>query len=328
MPNPNARPHRELVVPDDVSGERLDRWLASLDEPDLTRSQWKKVLDAGDVTCKGEPVPARYSVKSGDVLMVTLPVTEPIDIIPEDVPHRVVYSDDDLIVVDKPAGVVTHPAIGNRTGTLVHGLLHRFGALAESGDPTRPGLVHRLDKETTGLLVVARSARALRPLQRAMAAREITRIYRALVWGHISDDEGEIDLPIGRSRRDPTRMAVRSDGRPSVTRYVLHERFRFCDLLNVSLLTGRTHQIRVHCAHLNHAVVGDPDYGGRESQLRGVFGPDRPLARDILKLLTRQALHAAELRFHHPFSGEALAFESPLPSDFAAVLAQLMASGR
>ena len=222
----------------------------------------------------------------------------------------VIHEDDDVLVIDKPAGLVVHPGAGNTTGTLVHGLLARYPELADVGDPIRPGIVHRLDRDTSGLMVVARTAPALEALGVAMRRRAITRRYRALAWGQVAEPRGLIDAPIARSPREPTRMAVVVGGREARTAYEVLARY---DLpvevteLRCVLETGRTHQIRVHLRALGHPVVGDPRYGGDRASL--------PVGR--------QFLHAEHLAFRHPLSGEQLAFDSPLPDDLAAALAGL-----
>jgi 23S rRNA pseudouridine1911/1915/1917 synthase len=205
----------------------------------------------------------------------------------------------------------------------------RLGSLATVGGGERPGIVHRLDKDTSGLMVIACSDRAYQELRRAIEAREVKRTYLALVCGHVGEDRGTVELPIGRSLRNRKKMAV--DGaaaRPALTSYRLRERFRAYDLLEVELGTGRTHQIRVHFSHLGHPVFGDPDYGGREKWHRGMFGPERPLARKLLAALNRQALLAARLQLAHPVTGEALDFSCEPPDDFRSVLDLLRVEGR
>jgi len=225
------------------------------------------------------------------------------------------------VVVNKPAGMVTHPGIGNNTGTLVNALVFHFGQLSTEGGVDRPGIVHRLDKDTSGLLVVARTDAIYAALQQAIQKREMKRSYVALVWGHVKEEEGTIDLPIGRSLRNRTRMAVTHSGsREAVTHYRVSRRYPVVDFLEMSLETGRTHQIRVHLSHVGHPVLGDPDYGGRDKRLKSVFGPERPLARQLLSLIDRQALHAQRLEFDHPGTGCRLKFEAPLPEDFRQVL--------
>jgi 23S rRNA pseudouridine1911/1915/1917 synthase len=227
----------------------------------------------------------------------------------EDIPLHVVYEDSDLLVVDKAAGMVVHPAPGNWTGTLVNALLGRGGDLADGSGPERAGLVHRLDKETSGLLVVAKSEIAHRRLSAAIAARRVTRRYAAMAWGHLAADTLTVDQPIARDPRDRKRMAVVSTGKSARTDFFRLGRFASADLLRAHLHTGRTHQLRVHLASVGHPVVGDDTYGG---------GGGRRLAEIPAK---RHFLHAAWLQFHHPVSGEQMDFRSPLPDDLHRSLA-------
>lgn len=300
-----------LEVPAALDGERVDRVVSML--TGLSRSDAASVVDAGGVLLDGVVVDAgKRRVAAGQVLVLAGPLPsgpEPPTADPA-VAVPVVHADDDVIVVDKPEGLVVHPGPGNLTGTLVHGLLARYPEIAGVGDPMRPGIVHRLDKGTSGLLVVARSELAYDDLVDQLAAREVHRGYVALVWGHPEAPSGLVDAPIGRSPRDPLRMAVVADGKPSRTRYDTVATFR--DPVEVARLTcrletGRTHQIRVHLQALGHPVVGDPLYGGVRT------GLDLP----------RPFLHAAHLAFRHPRTGEGLAFDSALPADLQAVLDRL-----
>lgn len=323
MTAPDSDQFDELMfeVPSDMPGERLDKYLGDLPDLELSRSQVKKLIDDDLVWVDGEKVAGKYKLQGGETIKLSIPPTPPSDVHGEDIPLDIVYEDDQMVVVNKPAGMVTHPAVGNRTGTLVNALVFRFGQLPVEGGSDRPGIVHRLDKDTSGLLVVARTDRAYAVLQKAIQAREIARTYLALVWGHLKAEEGSIDLPIGRSTRDRTRMAVtHAASREAITHYRLLKRYSSLDLLEVTLETGRTHQIRVHLSHLGHPVLGDPEYGGRDQRLKSVFGPDRPQARELLGVIGRQALHALRLELDHPGDGRRLSFEAPLPEDFRRVL--------
>ncbi len=296
-------------IPAALDGERVDRVIALL--TDLSRSAVARLIDAGSVRLDQTvvTVPARR-VAEGSHLVVDLPPRR--DPAPEpdsSVEFLVRHEDPDLLVIDKPAGLVVHPGAGHEAGTLVNGLVARYPELFGVGEPHRPGIVHRLDRGTSGLLVVARTQEAYDALVAQLAAHEPERIYRALVWGHPATDQGTIDAPIGRSPRHPTRMTVSDQGRPAVTHYVVDRRFalpRPTSLLTCGLETGRTHQIRVHLKAIGHAVVGDRDYDGGRPGL----DPGRPF------------LHAGELRFRHPRTGSAIAVESPLPADLAQVLAE------
>jgi len=318
-----------LTVPADAAGTRIDKFLGGQSEADISRTRAQKLIDQGLVLVDGQPVAVKHRLNGGELIVITVPPGPPSVVVGEDLPLDIVFEDDYLAVVNKPAGMVTHPAPGNRTGTLVNAIVHYFHTLSGAPGVNRPGIVHRLDKDTSGLLVVARDDSTYAGLQKAIQSRQLKRIYLALVWGHLKDDRGEIDMPVGRSPRDRKKMAVTGAApREAITRYRVVERFRSYDLLEVSLQTGRTHQIRVHFSHLGHPVFGDPQYGGRLKAIRGLFGPERPLANRLLTLIDRQALHAFRLEFLHPITGLSLEFESPPPPDMSLVLATLRQEGR
>jgi 23S rRNA pseudouridine1911/1915/1917 synthase len=264
-------------------------------------------------------------VGPGEIIHVALPKTPPPDVVPENIPLTVLFEDDHLLVVNKPAGMVVHPACGNYTGTLVNALLYHCNALSAVNDATRPGIVHRLDKDTSGLLVVAKNDAVHAHLARQFARRTIEREYQAIVWGLLKERTGIIETQLGRSKSDRKKMAVVADGKIAITEYAVLEQFRYLSLVSLKLRTGRTHQIRVHLAHIHHPVLGDPGYGGRQI----VWGPRTPgrkaEVQRLLKVLTRQALHARTLGFVHPVSGHRMTFESPLPPDMAEALEILRA---
>jgi 23S rRNA pseudouridine1911/1915/1917 synthase len=296
-----------IVVPEELVGMRVDRAVALL--TGWSRADVQAMVEAGDLLVDGATVAKSRRLEAGEtiaLLQVPVPTAPPG---PEPVDVVVRYADDDVIVVAKPAGLVVHPGAGHEHGTLVSGLLDRFPEIAEVGDRSRPGIVHRLDRETSGLLVVARAARAYDSLVTQLASRSVERVYTALVWGVPSARRGIIDAPIGRSEARRTRMAVRSEGRPARTEYAVERTWHtpLVALLECRLETGRTHQIRVHLAAIDHPVVGDGAY-------RGV--------RDSLPL-RRPFLHAGALAFDHPATGERVRFEEPLAPDLAAVLQQL-----
>ncbi len=302
----------EAALPEALDGERLDRVVAML--CDLPRKTAAALVDGGEVRLDGAVHTRRSTrVLHGQTIAFEMPEAEPeYELVAEDgVEFVVVHDDDDVIVVDKPAGLVVHPGAGNASGTLVHGLLARYPELVGVGDdPIRPGIVHRLDRDTSGLLVVARSARAHTALTDALRARTVTRRYRTLVWGHVEEPHGLVDAPIARSPREPTKMAVVVGGREARTEYEVERRFDLpvpCTELRCGLQTGRTHQIRVHMQAIGHPVVGDSRYGGARQSLAA----------------PRQFLHAELLGFEHPGSGEVLTFESPLPQDLRDVVAGL-----
>lgn len=267
----------------------------------------------------GEPARASRTLVRGDLIAVALATTRepPRTLTPYHVPLVAVYEDDALLVLDKPAGLVVHPAPGHWHDTLVNALVARGTALA-AGAAGRPGVVHRLDKDTSGLLVVAKTDRAHRALGRALAARRVQRVYAALVWGHVVEPR-TIDAPVARHPTDRKRMAVVPRGRAARTHVEQVARFSVCDLVRVRLETGRTHQIRVHLAHAGHPVVGDPVYGSGGS--RRITGAQRPVAEAVEAATPRQALHAALLRFAHPVSGVEREFHSEWPADLARSLA-------
>jgi 23S rRNA pseudouridine1911/1915/1917 synthase len=312
-----------LVVDAGMQSQRIDRLLAER-FPAVTRSRFQKLLRDGHVTARGKRVRSAYRVLLGDDIRIVLPPPEPTDLVPEDIPVPVCFEDDELLVVDKPAGLVVHPAAGNATGTLVHALLFHSAQLAQAGAPGRPGIVHRLDKDTSGLMVVAKTERAHVALAAALHQRSVRREYTAIVWGTPRQATGRVEGAIGRSPADRKKMAVVTrGGKPARTAYAVVESMAFSALLALQLETGRTHQIRVHLASIGHPVFGDATYGGRNSRLTQLAAPYRVLAKQALERLPRQALHAARLTFQHPVTGAALQFESPLPEDIAAALAIL-----
>lgn len=291
--------------------DRLDRFVS--ERLAISRTRVQALISQGRVLVDGRPARKSERVEEGSHIAVELPPPAPVEIPAEDLPLRIVYEDEHLLVVDKAAGMVVHPAPGHRTGTLVNALLFHVRDLSGVGGRMRPGIVHRLDRDTSGLLVVAKSDRAHQGLADALRARRIRRLYRAACWGHLEESPMTVEAPIGRDPRDRKRMAVVEGGRRAVTHARVRERWLRADLLDVALQTGRTHQIRVHLAHLGHPVVGDPVYGtGWE---RGMGGPDRAWARDLARRTPRQFLHAAELVFDHPSTGERLRLRAPLPDD-------------
>jgi 23S rRNA pseudouridine1911/1915/1917 synthase len=296
-----------LTVPATLAGDRVDRAISFL--TGWPRAAVQELIDDGAVTVDGNVVAKSHRLQEGSVVEVravpALDTGAPPEPDPEvDVDVR--FADDDVVVVAKPAGLVVHPGAGHPDGTLVNGVLARFPDIAAVGDPARPGIVHRLDRDTSGLLVIARSAAAYESLVAQLAQRSVERLYAALVWGRPSSPRGLIDAPIGRSGARRTRMAVRSAGKEARTAYQVVQTFETprCSLLECKLETGRTHQIRVHLAAIGHPVVGDGSYGGLRDQIA----------------LARPFLHAGTLGFVHPVTGEAMRFGDPLPPDLLAVL--------
>jgi 23S rRNA pseudouridine1911/1915/1917 synthase len=309
--------HRITVGAAEETG-RLDAFLAAR-LPQLSRSRVAQLLAGGRVLVNGELPRKSYRPAPGDVIEVSVPPAAAAAAVAEDIPLVIVHDDPDLIVIDKPAGLVVHPAPGHPSGTLVNALLHHVRDLSGVGGVLRPGIVHRLDRDTSGLMLVAKNDATHRALSAALKQRRIRRLYLAAAWGHLADDEITVDAPVGRAPRDRKRMAVTPTGRRAVTRLTRLARWRAADLVQAELETGRTHQIRVHLAHLGHPVVGDRTYGA--NALRGISGPDRGWAARLDRMVARQFLHAAELRFDHPRTGEAVRFRSELPPDLAAAAA-------
>jgi 23S rRNA pseudouridine1911/1915/1917 synthase len=311
------------TVPASRAGERLDRFLAEA-ERSLSRSAVQHLIDSGHVRLNDAPARASRRVREGDRIEVVRPRRAPQSLVPEAIALEAVYEDDVVAVIYKPAGMVVHPAVGHRTGTLVHALLHRYTSLAEGGGPERAGIVHRLDKGTSGLLLIARTDEAHRELARQLEAREVKRVYRALVWGKPRDREGRIEAPLARSTRDRTKFAVVArGGRFAATRYRIVREFDYLSEVLLRLETGRTHQIRVHLAHEGHPVFGDPEYGGRRGPLLKLPPTRRAHAALLLSDLDHQALHAETIGFIHPVTQAPLEFTRPVPPDFQAVLSTL-----
>jgi len=301
-------------VQEGASG-RLDRFIAT--SLDLSRTRVQGLLAGGRITVDGRVAKKSDAATPGTRIDIVVPPAEAVDMMPEDIPIELVYEDADLAVVNKAAGMVVHPAPGNRSGTLVNALLWRMPDIEGVGGRLRPGIVHRLDRDTSGLLVVAKTDRAHLGLSDALRRRRVKRRYLAVTWGHLSESPLTIEALIGRDRNDRKKMAVVEGGRPSLTRVKVRERWERADLLDVALKTGRTHQIRVHLAHVGHPVVGDSVYG--EGWERGMGGPTREWAIQLTRRTPRQFLHAAELSFDHPVSGERVSFIAPLPADLAEV---------
>ncbi len=311
-----------IDVPPGQSPERIDLYLAHHIEH-ATRSKVQQAIQAGMVLVDGRAVKPSYKVTGGERIEVTIPKPPPPDVLPEDIPLDILYEDRHLLVVNKPAGMVTHPAYGHYTGTLVNALLFHCGnALSTLNEASRPGIVHRLDKETSGLMVVARDDVTHARLADQFSRRTITREYQAFVWGTFEGRHartGTIDASLGRSSSDRKKIAVRDEGKRAVTTYEVLEEYQFLSLVRLRLMTGRTHQIRVHLHHIGHPVFGDPTYGGR----RIAWGPtgrkEKELVHTLLQQMPRQALHAKTLGFVHPATGKKMQFDSDLPEDMLAL---------
>ncbi|MBO4383852.1 MAG: RluA family pseudouridine synthase [Clostridia bacterium] len=294
-----------LSVGADDAGYRLDAYIAR--ETGLTRNAVQRLTDGGFVLLNGAIPKAGAKLKAGDGVTVAPPPPAAADLIPQDIPIDIVYQDKDVAVINKAKGMVVHPAAGNPDGTLVNAIMYHIGDLSGIGGEIRPGIVHRIDRMTSGLLVVAKNDAAHNFLSDELKTHSVSRVYYCLVEGNIREDEGTVDAPIGRSRTDRKKMAVTPDGRNAVTHWRVLERFGDITFLRVELETGRTHQIRVHMAYIKHPIVGDEVYGRAKNRL-GITG---------------QALHAGELTFTHPRTGERMHFTAPLPGDFSAALEKL-----
>jgi len=313
----------KISTPQKASGKRIDLFLSQKDFG-LSRAFIQKLISDQNILVDGKPIKPSYKIKGGEKIQIEVPPLKKPSLEPEDIPLDMVYEDSDLLVVNKKAGMVVHPAAGNYSHTLVNALLFHCKDLSGINGVLRPGIVHRLDKNTSGLLVVAKNDLAHLSLTEQIKNRTLLREYIAIIWGHMPAEKGTIEAPIGRATKDRKKMAVsRLKGRESLTQYRVLERFDLCDLLSIRLKTGRTHQIRVHLSYLNHPVLGDPEYGGRQRRIKGIYDRERPFAQKLLSLIERQALHAKKLGFVHPRTKACQEFDSELPEDIESVLALL-----
>lgn len=329
--SPTAEP-LDISVPPGAEGERIDRLLANT-LPDRSRSFLKRLIEDGCLDAAGEHgatiIEPSYRVKPGERFLLRIPASVDPEPLGENIPLNVVFEDDDLIVINKPPGLVVHPAPGNLTGTLVNALIAHCGAsLKGIGGVRRPGIVHRLDKDTSGIMVSAKTGPAHEGLTRQFADHSIERAYAAFVWGMPSPSQGMVEGNIGRSPRNRKKMAVLTlGGKTALTNYRTEAAYAAgaASLVECRLETGRTHQIRVHMAHIGHAVIGDPVYGGGSTRAR--MSQLSPEASNMIAGFRRQALHARLLGFEHPISGEFQQFEAALPDDLAALAQNLQKSG-
>jgi 23S rRNA pseudouridine1911/1915/1917 synthase len=312
-----APPILTFEIADEEAGARLDAHLAA-HIADWSRSRIKRLIEDGDVLVAGRTSKPSYKLRAGDVVEVELTTPPPSEFKPENIPLEIIYEDDALVVVNKPAGLVVHPAAGVSSGTLANALVYHFKQLSQAGGAVRPGIVHRLDRDTSGLIVVAKTEEAHENLSDQFRAREVFKSYVALVHGRIIEDSGRIDGAIARDPRNRTRMAVVRAGRPALSLYRVRRRYDRFTLLDVEIRTGRTHQIRVHLEWLKHPVVGDGVYGGG----RDKTVPD-PRLRARINAMGRQFLHAEQLGFHHPRTNQAMRFNAPLPTPLADLLVEI-----
>jgi 23S rRNA pseudouridine1911/1915/1917 synthase len=314
-----------ITISDQVAGARIDSFLTSHINQ-LSRVRIQRAIEDGDILVNDRTVKPSYRLRAGDLIEIELGelhkyyALPSVELRPEPIPLNIVFEDDDLVVVDKPAGMIVHPGAGVQSGTLANALVYHFAQLSGAAGRIRPGIVHRLDKETSGLLVVAKNDLAHERLSDQFRQRQVLKLYLALVYGQVSEPRGEIDARIGRSPHNRTRMAVLRGGagRPALTLFETVKRYQEFSLLKVQIKTGRTHQIRVHLAHIGHPVVGDATYGsGRENFIRNYTTKRQIIA------LGRNLLHSTRLAFYHPRTGEKMDFSSPLPAEFASLLARL-----
>jgi 23S rRNA pseudouridine1911/1915/1917 synthase len=306
---------RHQLEPDDAGiGKRLDQFLATA-LPDLSRARIQDLLREGHITVDQKPARPSMKCRAGMQIAVTIPPPVPAEPQAEDIPLDILYEDSHLIVINKPAGLVVHPAAGHEGGTLVNALLHHCEDLGGIGGEERPGIVHRLDKLTSGVMVVAKHDQSMQQLVEQFKTRRVAKTYLAIVWGTPSPESGTLETLIGRSPVNRKKMSTEPrQGKTAITHYRVLERFRDCSLVECRIETGRTHQIRVHMAYIKHPILGDPEYGGsRASRRPDAVPPGIPAP-------TRQLLHAAELSIDHPHSGERCTFRAPLPDDMETLL--------
>ena len=312
----------EILIPAQKGPERLDIFLGR-QVAEITRSAAREMIASGTVTVSEKKVKPSYKVKPGDFIAFEVLSRPPLDVEAEDIPLDIIFEDEWLVLVNKPAGMVMHPASGNRYGTMVNALLHHIESLAESDDPNRPGIVHRLDKATTGVILICKSHEALSAMARAFRERTIRREYVALCWWNMPSENGIVDAALARDPRDRLKYTTNPSGKRAITHWREVERFDFLSLCKLRLETGRTHQIRVHMQSIKHPVFGDPDYAGRNRQLGKLSSAQRKEVAGYLQQVDRQMLHARTLGFTHPITGEEMEFSAPIPPDFAGILEEL-----
>lgn len=307
--------NEEILIKAEYEGIRLDVFVGGA--CGISRNSARSMIDRGDVLIDGTTRKASTRLREGQVIEVVHSEPRESHLEPEDIPISVLYEDDDIAIINKHAGIIVHPAGPRRSETLVNALLFRWGSLPAPGGPDRPGIVHRLDKGTTGLIIVARNENAYQDLIRQFQERSILKYYRAIAWGIPPLETGTVDEPIGRHQRHRQKMAVSMNGKEAKTTYSILRTFRFASELRLQLHTGRTHQIRVHLSFFKHPVVGDPTYGGRSRALRHIVPGYRKFGRELLARTERPLLHAETLVFRHPRHGDRREIEAPVPDDFS-----------
>ncbi len=299
---------------------RLDKYLVSK-IPGQSRSQIQHWLKQGCFRVNNKIASKNLTLKSNDIIsIIKLPAIESTLLKAQNIPLDIVYQDSDIAVINKAKNMIVHPGNGNPDNTMANAILYHFKDIDNPDQGQRPGIVHRLDKDTTGLLVIAKNDFALQALTQNLKNRMVKRTYHAMAWQQCPDTSGEIDAPVGRHTHDRVKMCVTPNGRPALTKYQVIAHYEFATLFQLNLVSGRTHQIRVHLSHIGHPIVGDSAYGGHKFQLPPVQTHYRPAAQKLLSYFTSQALHAKSLCFHHPRTGEFLEFETPLPPEFQEAL--------
>ncbi|MFH0991017.1 MAG: RluA family pseudouridine synthase [bacterium] len=311
-----------IIVPPHQKKTRLDLYLTHHVE-NATRNKIQTAVREGLVLVDGRKVKVSFPITGGEVIDIEMQHPPKMEAKPEEIPLEIVYEDDQLLIVNKPPGMVTHPAYNNYSGTLVNALLYHTQNLSAVNTEIRPGIVHRLDKDTSGLMVVAKNDIAHHLLAKQFSKRTITREYWAIVWGSFKEPKGIIEASLGRSKKDRKKVTVTADGKTAITEYEVLERFEHLSLVRLRLKTGRTHQIRVHLAHVGHPVFGDATYGGRSATWGGLEGKKSQQIQNLLKIILRQALHAKTIGFLHPTTRKQVYFETELPEDFQTVLSHL-----
>jgi 23S rRNA pseudouridine1911/1915/1917 synthase len=303
---------------------RIDKFLHAYLGNNISRTKIQNGADAGNILVNTKAVKSNYKVRGNDSIQLIIPKhSENYDLIPEDIPIDIVYEDADVIIINKAPDIVVHPGLGNYRGTLINAVLHHFKNLPKTKEEFRPGLVHRLDKGTSGLIILAKTEHALAHLAKQFFDRTIQRKYMALVWGDVKDEEGTVTANIGRDTRDRKQMEVYPEGdkgKHAVTHYKVIERLHYVTLIECKLETGRTHQIRVHMKHIGHTLFNDKRYGGDRILKGTVYSKYKQFVENCFAIMPRQALHAATLGFVHPATGEKMFFEAPLPDEFKSVL--------
>ena len=315
--------HRiEILVPENKEKERLDTFLVR-EIGKVSRSQVQRLIKDGFVTVDGKNVKPNHFVQPLERISIFIAEPRPLELLPEEIPLDIVYEDDFLLVVNKKAGMVVHPAFGHSSGTLVNALLAHCQKLSTVNEPYRPGIVHRVDKDTSGLLVVAKNDDVHRELARQFAEKSVVRQYVAVVWGKFYKNSGTVETLLSRSIKDRRKIKVSTIGKNAVTHFTVKEEFPLTSFVSLRLETGRTHQIRVHLSYIGHPVFGDHTYGGRGRQLGGLNKTKTALAIELLKIMPRQALHAKTLGFIHPVTGKECFFDSDLPDDMKHLINRL-----